>query len=114
MNGRAGTATACTLLSLLLSFASASAVDEGAGLYRARCAPCHGNNGEGKSSMKAPSLVGNEVRTMSDKTIRDFIRTRANGEMERDSNHADLKKRLTEDEISRIIAHIHKMQEKYH
>jgi hypothetical protein len=34
---------------------------------------------------------------MSDNEIREFIVTRANGEMDRNSSHTLLKKRLTED-----------------
>jgi cytochrome c len=34
------------------------AADDGAALYKAKCAGCHGANGEGKPAMKAPALKG--------------------------------------------------------
>jgi mono/diheme cytochrome c family protein len=44
----------------LLLFASAAswAADDGAALYKKRCAGCHGASGEGKPAMKAPTLKG--------------------------------------------------------
>jgi len=44
----------------LLLFASATswAADDGAALYKKRCAGCHGANGEGKPAMKAPAIKG--------------------------------------------------------
>lgn len=44
---------------VLLMAASASwAADDGAALYKTKCAGCHGANGEGKPAMKAPALKG--------------------------------------------------------
>ena len=41
----------------VLTGASAiAAADDGAALYKQRCASCHGAQGEGKPAMKAPSL----------------------------------------------------------
>jgi cytochrome c6 len=34
------------------------AADDGAALYKKKCAACHGTQGEGKPAMKAPSLKG--------------------------------------------------------
>jgi mono/diheme cytochrome c family protein len=111
MKGFARLAIACIVLSFLFSLTSAA--DTGASLYRAKCAPCHGNNGEGKTSIKAPSLVSNEAKVLSDDKMRDLIRSRANGEMERNRSHADLKKRMNDDQIGRVITYIRKMQEKH-
>jgi mono/diheme cytochrome c family protein len=42
-----------------LAFTAAGwAADDGAALYKAKCAQCHGSKGEGKSAMKAPPLKG--------------------------------------------------------
>src|SRR4051794_34792422 len=49
-------ATAGALL-LLASTVSWTAED-GAALYKTKCAGCHGASGEGKPSMKAPALKG--------------------------------------------------------
>jgi cytochrome c len=32
--------------------------EDGAALYKAKCAVCHGANGEGKPAMKAPAVKG--------------------------------------------------------
>jgi mono/diheme cytochrome c family protein len=88
------------------------ATEQTANLYRAKCSGCHGKNGEGKPSMKAPSLVSDDAKKISDNEIREFIVSRANGEMDRNSSHTVLKKRLTEDQVAQIIAEIRKMQER--
>ena len=47
------------LTALLLSASTVSwAAADGAALFKAKCAVCHGANGEGKPSMKAPALKG--------------------------------------------------------
>ena len=43
---------------LFLAAAAASGADDGAGLYKKKCAGCHGASGEGKPAMKAPALKG--------------------------------------------------------
>jgi len=82
-------------------------------LYLEKCAPCHGRTGQGKSSTKAPSLVSDKVKSMSDDNIRELIRSRANGEMERNPAHTGLKTRLSETQINAIVADIRQLQEKH-
>ena len=84
-----------------------------ANLYQSKCAVCHGKKGGGKPSTKVPSLVSNEVRKMSDETIRSFIMSLANGEMERDSAHTSLKRRLTESQITQLVSEVRKLQENH-
>ena len=43
---------------LLLASLASWAADEGADLYKKKCAGCHGASGEGKPGMKAPALKG--------------------------------------------------------
>jgi mono/diheme cytochrome c family protein len=51
-----------TLATMLLIASSASwAADDGASLYKKKCAACHGANGEGKPAMKAPALKGTSL-----------------------------------------------------
>src|SRR4051794_22976919 len=48
-----------TVTALLLFTAAASwAADDGAALYKKKCAGCHGASGEGKPAMKAPAIKG--------------------------------------------------------
>jgi len=51
-----------TVAALLLFAPIASwSADDGAALYKKRCAGCHGANGEGKPGMKAPALKGTSM-----------------------------------------------------
>jgi len=49
-----------TIGTLLLAAAAANAQD-GAALYKTKCAGCHGAGGEGKPAMKAPALKGTSL-----------------------------------------------------
>jgi mono/diheme cytochrome c family protein len=55
MNGKR-LITAATIL--LFSLTAGWAADDGAALYKKRCAGCHGASGEGKPAMKAPAIKG--------------------------------------------------------
>ena len=47
---------------LLASLSTLSwAADDGAALYKKKCAGCHGQQGEGKPAMKAPALKGTSL-----------------------------------------------------
>src|SRR3954471_10402301 len=43
---------------LLVGSSVLSATDDGAALYKKKCAGCHGASGEGKPAMKAPAVKG--------------------------------------------------------
>ena len=50
------------VVAILVMAASASwAADDGAAIYKTKCAGCHGANGEGKPTMKAPALKGTNL-----------------------------------------------------
>jgi mono/diheme cytochrome c family protein len=49
-----------TAMLLVVSLASWAA-DDGAALYKTKCAACHGAKGEGKPGMKAPALKGTKM-----------------------------------------------------
>lgn len=46
---------------LLTSSLASFAAEDGAALYKKKCAGCHGASGEGKSGMKAPALKGSAL-----------------------------------------------------
>jgi cytochrome c len=51
-----------SLATMLLVASSVSlAADNGASLYKTKCAGCHGSSGEGKPAMKAPALKGTSL-----------------------------------------------------
>jgi mono/diheme cytochrome c family protein len=48
-----------SVMAMLLIASTASwAAEDGAALYKKKCAGCHGASGEGKPAMKAPALKG--------------------------------------------------------
>jgi cytochrome c len=50
------------LAALVLSASTTTwSAADGASLYKAKCAACHGASGEGKPSMKAPALKGTSL-----------------------------------------------------
>jgi mono/diheme cytochrome c family protein len=46
---------------LLVASLASWAADDGAALYKKKCAGCHGANGEGKPAIKAPALKGTSL-----------------------------------------------------
>jgi mono/diheme cytochrome c family protein len=101
----------CLLLAIsVLVSCFALAADDGASLFKARCASCHGATGKGRPSAKAPSLLSDKVKSLSDDSIRDLIASRANGEMEKKPAHTSIKKRLTAEQVSAVVAHIRELQ----
>jgi mono/diheme cytochrome c family protein len=50
-----------SLAVMLLVTSLASWADDGAALYKTKCAGCHGANGEGKPAIKAPALKGTKM-----------------------------------------------------
>lgn len=52
--------TSLATMLLVMSLASWAA-DDGAALYKTKCAGCHGASGEGKPAMKAPALKGTSL-----------------------------------------------------
>lgn len=51
-----------SLAAMLLVVSLASwAADDGAALYKKKCAGCHGVSGEGKPAIKAPALKGSQL-----------------------------------------------------
>ena len=47
--------------SLLAGCLVSWAADDGAALYKTKCAGCHGTKGEGKPAMKSPALKGTKL-----------------------------------------------------
>src|SRR5437868_7161304 len=85
------------------------AADEGAALYKSKCAVCHGPNGEGKPAAKIPSLVSPEVQKLSDAELTDAI---ANGGKTKKASHAFANKGVTPDQIQALVAHIRELCKK--
>jgi mono/diheme cytochrome c family protein len=85
------------------------AAEDGAALYKAKCAMCHGPDATGKPAVKAPSLVSDDAKKKSDADLTDAI---ANGGKEKKASHAFSKKGVTDDQIKAIVSYIRELQKK--
>ena len=81
-----------------------SFADNGGTTFAAKCAMCHGANGEGKA--KFPALNSADVKKMSDAQIADVIAKGKNGA----ASHAFEKKGLDDATIKALVAHIRTLQ----
>jgi len=85
------------------------AAEEGATLYKAKCAACHGADLAGKPAAKAPSLVSEDARKASDADLTDAIAT---GGKDKKAMHAFANKGVTPDQVKMVIAFIRDTQKK--
>lgn len=85
------------------------AAEEGATLYKAKCAACHGADLAGKPAAKAPSLVSDDAKKASDAELTDAI---ANGGKDKKAMHAFANKGVTPDQVKMVIAYIRDSQKK--
>jgi mono/diheme cytochrome c family protein len=51
------------MVMFLIAFTTFLAAQDGAALYKKKCAGCHGASGEGKPTVKAPALKGTTLET---------------------------------------------------
>lgn len=78
------------------------AADDGATLYKAKCAACHGADAMGKPAAKIPALVGDEIKKASDDQIAKDITEKP--------KHAGIAKNLTPDQVKMLVAYIKSLQ----
>lgn len=85
------------------------AADDGASIYKAKCAMCHGADLGGKPAAKAPSLVSDQCKKATDADLTDAI---ANGGKEKKPMHAFANKGMTPDQVKMVVAYIREAQKK--
>ncbi len=85
------------------------AANEGAALYQAKCAMCHGADLAGKPAAKIPSLVSAGTKQLSDADLTDAI---ANGGKDKKASHAFANKGVTPDQVKMVVAYIREAQKK--
>ena len=85
------------------------AADEGASIYQAKCAACHGADLAGKAAAKMPSLISDEAKKASDADLTDMI---ANGGKNKKSMHAFANKGMTPDQVKMVVSYIREAQKK--
>jgi mono/diheme cytochrome c family protein len=85
------------------------AADDGAGIYKTKCAACHGADLAGKPAAKIPSLVSDDAKKISDADLTDMI---ANGGKDKKAMHAFANKGVTPDQVKMVITYIRDAQKK--
>ncbi len=85
------------------------AADDGAGVYKAKCAMCHGVDLAGKPAAKIPSLVSDDAKKATDADLTDMI---ANGGKDKKAMHAFANKGVSADQVKMVIAYIRDAQKK--
>jgi mono/diheme cytochrome c family protein len=78
------------------------AADDGASLFKAKCAMCHGPDGAGKGAAK--SLISDEAKKMSDADLTNVVTT--------NPKHAGVSKALTPDQVKAVVSYIRDLQKK--
>ena len=80
------------------------AAEDGAALYKAKCAACHGADGAGKPAAKIPSLVSDDAKKLSDADIEKTVTT--------NPKHAAVAKALNGDQVKAVVGYIRDLQKK--
>ncbi len=107
--GRSVLMTACvTLLAALTT--PASAQDEGAALFKAKCSSCHGLDGSGRTAaakkLDIPDLRSKDVQSLSDEAL---FQTIAHGSGHKESPHAFSYRGMPEEEVRLLVKHIRQL-----
>ncbi len=80
------------------------AADDGATLYKTKCAACHGVDGTGKPAAKIPSLISDEAKKASDADLEKAVTEKP--------KHAAIAKALSPDQVKTVVAYIRALQKK--
>jgi mono/diheme cytochrome c family protein len=78
------------------------AADDGASLYKTKCAACHGADAAGKPAAKIPSLVSDDAKKASDADLSKDITEKA--------KHPATIKSLTPDQTKMIVTYVRSLQ----
>jgi cytochrome c553 len=96
-------------VALFVLIPSLSWAEDGAAIYKAKCAMCHGPDGAGKPAAKIPSLVSDDTKKLSDADLTDFV---ANGGPSKKATHAFATKGLTPDDVKAVVGAVRDLQKK--
>ena len=80
------------------------AADDGATLFKTKCAACHGADAAGKPAAKIPSLVSDDAKKLSDDQLSKDITEKP--------KHAGIAKSLTPDQVKMVVSYIRELQKK--
>ena len=89
-------------VALFILIPNLSWAEDGAALYKAKCAMCHGPDGAGKPAAKIPSLISDEAKKKSDADL-----TKAVSET---AKHPAPVKGLAADDVKAVVTYIRSLQ----
>ncbi|HXY48579.1 MAG TPA: cytochrome c [Terriglobales bacterium] len=89
-------------VALFVLIPNLSWAEDGATLYKAKCAACHGADAAGKPAAKIPSLIGDEAKKASDAELTQAITEKP--------KHAGVAKTLTPDQVKMVVSYIRQLQ----
>jgi mono/diheme cytochrome c family protein len=78
------------------------AADDGATIYKAKCAMCHGADATGKPAAKIPSLVSDDAKKASDDDLAKEVTEKA--------KHPPTVKSLSPDQVKMVVSYIRSLQ----
>jgi len=76
--------------------------DDGAGIYKAKCAACHGADAAGKPAAKIPSLISDDAKKASDADLAKKVSETA--------KHPAGVKGLAADDVKAVVTYIRSLQ----
>jgi mono/diheme cytochrome c family protein len=77
------------------------AAEDGAAIYKAKCAACHGPDGAGKPAAKIPAVKSDEVKSKSNEEIAKFLGS--------NPKHAGVAKALTPEQTKAVVDYIREL-----
>lgn len=92
--------SAVSVATLFLVVSTTAWAEDGAVLFKSKCAGCHGANGEGKSAMRAPALKDSKLRGD------ELVHYLTNGDPQHKAPHNKPISRLTEEQAKAIADHV--------
>jgi len=89
-------------VALFILIPSLSWADDGATIYKTKCAACHGVDAAGKPAAKIPSLISDDAKKMSEADMEKAVTEKP--------KHAGVAKSLTPDQVKMVIGYIRSLQ----
>ncbi|MFZ0952815.1 MAG: cytochrome c [Candidatus Sulfotelmatobacter sp.] len=78
------------------------AADDGAAIYKAKCAMCHGADAAGKPAAKIPSLISDDAKKATDEDLAKSVTEKA--------KHPATIKSLAPDQVKMVVSYVRSLQ----
>ena len=89
-------------VALFILIPNLSWADDGATVYKAKCAMCHGTDAAGKPAAKIPSLIADDAKKMSDADLSKAVTEKA--------KHTAAVKTLAADDVKAVVTYVRSLQ----